>query len=348
MDTFTLEQLDFSEIQRAMDEILNQSFSFRDTVLSLLSGEQPFTLESFFRTALTEAGRSFTQDKQIFVSILVLGIAAALLKNFTDVFKNDQIGEISFEMTYLLLFLLLLQVFSGAAKLSEQVFASVQEFMKALIPAWCLAVTLSAGGATALVFYQFLLGLIYALDWLIGEALLPVLNLYMLLVFINHLTKEEYLSQMTELTGKAVGWALKILLTVVMGFNTIQGMITPAIDSLKNTAFTRAARMLPGVGNAAGGVADVLLGSAVLLKNGVGASAVLVLALLCLGPLVQLGVLTLLLKGTAALIQPVCDKRFSGCVSGAGEGVRLLFQAVFTVTVLFVVTIVVVTVSVRG
>ena len=35
MDTFTLEQLDFSEIQRAMDEILNQSFSFRDTVLSL-------------------------------------------------------------------------------------------------------------------------------------------------------------------------------------------------------------------------------------------------------------------------------------------------------------------------
>ena len=153
---------------------------------------------------------------------------------------------------------------------------------------------------------------------------------------------------MTELTGKAVGWALKILLTAVMGFNTIQGMITPAIDSLKNTAFTRAARMLPGVGNAAGGVADVLLGSAVLLKNGVGASAVLVLALLCLGPLVQLGVLTLLLKGTAALIQPVCDKRFSGCVSGAGEGVRLLFQAVFTVTVLFVVTIVVVTVSVRG
>ena len=147
MDTFTLEQLDFSEIQRAMDEILNQSFSFRDTVLSLLSGEQPFTPESFFRTALTEAGRSFTQEKQIFVSILVLGIAAALLKNFTDVFKNDQIGEISFEMTYLLLFLLLLQVFSGAAKLSGQVFASVQEFMKALIPAWCLAVTLSAGGA---------------------------------------------------------------------------------------------------------------------------------------------------------------------------------------------------------
>lgn len=57
--------------------------------------------------------------------------------------------------------------------------------------------------------------------------------------------------------------------------------------------------------------------------------------------------LTLLLKGTAALLQPVCDKRFVGCVSGAGEGVRLLLQAVFTVTVLFVITIVAVTLSVR-
>ena len=250
-------------------------------------------------------------------------------------------------MTYLLLFLLLLQIFTGAAELAGQVLSSVQSFMKALLPAWCLAVTLSAGSTTALVFYQFMLGFIYLLDTLIGEVLLPVLNLYMMLVFVNHLTKEEYLSQMTELTGKGVGWLLKTLLAAVVGFNAIQGMITPALDALKNTAFTRALRVLPGIGNVAGGVTDLLLGSAVLLKNGVGAAAVLVLALICLGPLVKLGVLFLLLKGTAALIQPVCDKRFVGCVAGAGEGVRLLFQAVFTVTVLFVLTIVVVTVSVR-
>ena len=119
------------------------------------------------------------------------------------------------------------------------------------------------------------------------------------------------------------------------------------METASRTAFTRAARLLPGIGNAAGGVAELLLGSAVLLKNGIGAAAVLVLGLLCLGPLVKLGMLTLLLKGTAALLQPVCDKRFVGCVSGAGEGVRLLLQAVFTVTVLFVITIVAVTLSVR-
>ena len=66
MDAFAVEQLDFSELQAAMDEILNQSFSFQDTVLALLSGEQPFTMESFLRMTLSEAGRSFAQEKQIF------------------------------------------------------------------------------------------------------------------------------------------------------------------------------------------------------------------------------------------------------------------------------------------
>ena len=96
MDAFAVEQLDFSELQAAMDEILNQSFSFQDTVLALLSGEQPFTMESFLRMALSEAGKSFPQEKQIFISILVLGIAAALLTNFNNLFKKDQIGEIRF------------------------------------------------------------------------------------------------------------------------------------------------------------------------------------------------------------------------------------------------------------
>lgn len=347
METFALEQLDFSEIQEAVDGILRQGFSFQDTVLALLSGEQPFTLEGFLRSVWLEAGQNLAQEKQLFLSFLVLGIAAALLTNVTGVFQSDQIGEISFEMTYLLLFLLLLRVFEGASELAGQVLAGVLQFMQALLPAWCLSVTLAAGGTTALVFYQFLLGLIYLLDWLMGEAMLPVLKWYMVLVFVNHLTKEEYLSQLTELTGKAAGWIMKSLLGLVVGFHAVQGMVTPAVDALKGTAFTRAARLLPGIGNAAGGVAELLLGSAVLLKNGIGAAAVLVLGLLCLGPLVKLGMLTLLLKGTAALLQPVCDKRFVGCVSGAGEGVRLLLQAVFTVTVLFVITIVAVTLSVR-
>ena len=106
--------------------------------------------------------------------------------------------------------------------------------------------------------------------------------------------------------------------------------------------------MIPGIGSIAGSVTDVVLGSSVLIKNGIGAAALVVIVLICLMPLVKLGVLMLILELAAALLQPVSDKRMTGCVSGVGEGIRLLFRVVFTTAVLFMLTIAVVTVSVRG
>ena len=347
-DTSLMEELDFSEIQQTVDEILGGDFQFETAVLDLITGKQPFTLESFLEALIHQAGNNWETEKRILLSILVLGIAASLFSNFTSIFQNQQIAEVSFEITYMLLFLILLQVFSGAMELAASVIGSLRQFMSALIPAYCLAVTMASGTTTAVVFYQFLLGLIYVLEWLIQEGLLGLIQVHVILVFINHLTKEEYLSQLTELAGKAAGWVLKTILAVVIGFNTLQGIISPVIDSLKSTAFSRVAEMIPGIGNVAGSVTDVLLGSAVLIKNGIGAAALIVILLLCMTPLVKLGILVILLELAAALIQPVSDKRMAGCVAGVGDGIKLLFRAVFTVAVLFVITIVVVTVSVRG
>lgn len=343
-----LDRLEFSEIQDSVDEILGENFQFRDTVSELIRGGQPFTPETFLEAVLEQFRESWRTEKNLLFSILVLGIAAALLSNFSNIFRNQQIAEVSFEITYMLLFLLLLKVFTGAAQITAVVLNGIREFMQALVPAFFLSVTMASGGATALVFYQFLLSLIYLLEWLMERSMLPLIQVHVILVFINHLTKEEYLSQLSELVTKAAGWVLKSILALVVGFNAIQGLLAPAIDALKTTAFSRAAQMIPGIGNIAGSVTDVILGSAVLIKNGIGVAALVALAILCLTPLVKLGVLILLLKVAAALLQPVSDKRMVGCVDGVGEGVRLLFQVVFTTAVLFMLTIVVVTAAAGG
>lgn len=347
-DLSMMEELEFGEIQQSVDDILGDGFRFKETVREFLSGGQPFTLEAFVSAVAEQLRGDWKTEKNMLLSILVLGIAAALLTNFSHIFQNQQIAEVSFEVTYLLLFLLLLQVFDGALQVTKEVLSGMQEFMGVLIPAFFLAVTMASGGTTAVVFYQFLLGLIYGLQWVMGQGLLPLIQVQMLLVFVNHLTKEEALSQMSELVTKVVGWVLKSMMALVLGFNTIQGLLSPAIDALKTTTLSRAAELVPGIGNLAGGVTDVLLGSAVLIKNGIGIVALVVLVLICLAPLAKLGLLVFLLQLAAALIQPVSDKRMVGCVTGVGEGIQLLFRVVFTVAVLFILTIVVVTVSVGG
>lgn len=344
-DLSVMEELEFTEIQDAVNEVLDGGFQFEDTVRELITGEKSFTLEEIVTAAVRQMEGNWKTEKQILLSILVLGIAAALLSNFSSVFQNQQIAEVSFEITYLLLFLILLQVFSGAADVAEEVLAGMMEFMTALVPSYFLAVTLASGGTTAVVFYQFLLGLIYLLEWLIRYGLMPLIQAQMILVFVNHLTREEYLSQLSEMVTRVTGWILKSMLALVVGFNAIQGILNPAIDTLKATVFSRTAEMIPGIGNLAGGVADIVLGSAVLIKNGIGVAALVVIAGICLTPMAKLGILILLLELSAALIQPVSDKRMVGCVAGVGGSVKLLFQMVLTTAILFMLTIVVVTVS---
>ena len=63
---------------------------------------------------------------------------------------------------------------------------------------------------------------------------------------------------------------------------------------------------------------------------------------LCVVPLVQMGAVALMYKLAAAVIQPVSDKRIVGCVECVGDGCRLLMRVVFTVGLLFLLTIVIV------
>ena len=52
----------------------------------------------------------------------------------------------------------------------------------------------------------------------------------------------------------------------------------------------RTAGAIPGVGNLFSGVTEVVLGSAVLIKNGLGAAAIVILLLAGAAPLCRMGI----------------------------------------------------------
>ena len=108
---------------------------------------------------------------------------------------------------------------------------------------------------------------------------------------------------------------------------------------------TRGAEAIPGIGDAIGGVTEVIFASAVLVKNGIGVVGAIICFALCLMPIVQIGAIALLYKLAAALMQPVSDVRIIGCMETVGEGMRLLIRAVFTVGMLFLITIILVAAS---
>lgn len=116
-------------------------------------------------------------------------------------------------------------------------------------------------------------------------------------------------------------------------------MLTPIIDSVKSSALQKALSAIPGIGNAADGVLELVLGSAVIIKNSIGVVLLLLLIILCASPLLQVFLIASLLKIAAALMGIISDSRITTVTNRVGEGGMLLFRTVGTALLLFLITI---------
>ena len=125
----------------------------------------------------------------------------------------------------------------------------------------------------------------------------------------------------------------------------IQNMVSPALDSLKRDALGKTAASIPGIGNVINGATEVALGTAVLIRNCLGVMGIVVLVLLGLPPVIKLAMNSLVYKLLAALLQPVSDRRMTGCLSAMGEGCRLLLKVLLTLELLLLITIAILSVS---
>lgn len=338
------EEFEFSEIEDLLDDIFpEKKTDFQDLIKGMLNGETEPSLQVIGEMISDQFFYEWKSSKAGMVHILLIVIVAAVFTNFSNVFQNKQISEISFYVLYLLLITIGLNSFRILIVSASENLERLIRFMKVLGPVYFLAVAFAAGSSTSILFYNLVLLLIYLVELVILNFLIPFVQVYIVVKVMNNLSEEDYLSKFAELCETVIAWTLKTLLAGVTGVNIIQGLLSPAIDSLKRSVVGRSAEAIPVVGDAIGGVTEVMLGTAILIKNGIGVAGALVCIGICLVPIIQMAVVTLLYKLIAAMIQPVSDKRIVGCISSIADGSQMLLRIIFTTGVLFLLTIAVVT-----
>ena len=145
-----------------------------------------------------------------------------------------------------------------------------------------------------------------------------------------------------------ISWSLKTMLGAVLGLQAVRGLVAPAMDAIKRTAIGKTAGAIPAVGNAVNVVTELILTGALLVKNCLGAVAVVALLLAGAGPVIHYGVLSLSYRFLAAAAQPVSDKRIVGCLGTMGEGCAMLLRIMITAEVMCILTFVILMASVGG
>ena len=337
-----LDQYDLSDIQNFLDhnkEGYGINLSFRDLMKALLDGKLNEVMGQAGNALKNMLLGELSQTSHMMGQIIVLGIIGAIFTNFSSVFTGSQISETGFFVTYLLLFTYLAASFFTSIAIVSDVIGQIMGFMKALLPAFFLAAAFAGSSASAVASYEFTLVVITAGQWLLGSVLLALIRVYALLVMAGHIAKEDMLSKLTGLLEQIVSWSLKTLVGVVLGFQIIQSLILPYVDSMKTGTVQKIVGAIPGIGQGVSSVVQMVLGSGVVIKNSIGAAGILILILITTIPLLKLVILMILYQCVAALLQPVCDKRIISCISDMANGHKMLLSVAITGVVLFVVTI---------
>ena len=326
------------ELEKGMQKLFPASrISVAELMGQLLQGDVLGAAGTLLQEVIQGMGASAAGRKNILIWLIVL-----------EVFDKHQIADLSFYFIYLLMGVILLQCFSGILGTARETVENIVLFVRLMVPTYLLAVGVASGPATVGAGYQLMLLLIYGTEKILLGVVLPLIYCYGLLTMINGIWVEEKLTLLTELLEKAVGWILKASLGVVTGISVFQSLITPVLDSVKTSAVEKALSALPGIGNAADGLLELAVGSAVVIRNSIGVLLLLLLLAACAAPLLEILFTAFLIKCAAAFMGIVSDKRVTNCTDHMGNAGMLLFRTAGTAMLLFLITLALLAIGSRG
>lgn len=331
---------DLKNMEKKLESICSQwNISFPEMVKEIYEGKGKGFLEIFFSKLKEAFLEELGNIKDVFIFLVVIILIASVFHTFKDMFRNRQIAEISFYVNYLILIILLTNLFGNVLDMGEKSLKEIEEFMRIFFPTYFLIVGSTAGVGTGVVYYQIGCVVIYLVEWCLVSFLLPALGSYMLFVLMNGIWEEERLSLLLEMYQKGIKLLLKLMLGVLTGAGMMQSMIVPLADRVKGETIYKAVELIPGIGEVSEGALRIWLGSAILIKNSIGIVGCIMLLMVSLIPILKIFVTAVLLKVTAALLSMVGDKKMITCTNQVGDGVFMILQTVCYGILFFIVLI---------
>jgi len=134
--------------------------------------------------------------------------------------------------------------------------------------------------------------------------------------------------------------ALGLIFTVFVGALIVQGVMAASIDGISiRTAKFAVDTFVPVVGKMFAQAVDMVVGCSLLIKNAVGLVGLLVVASICLYPVLKILGIMAIYKLTSAVLEPVTDKRIADCLNDIGNMMIIIAITVAGMAMVFFLAI---------
>ena len=337
------------ELEQQIEELAsNTPFTFKSLMQEIYADDSNGLIGVIVDIVKDAMLQEMGNTKNILITIVIVVLISALFSSYKDVFQNYQIAELSFYVNYLVLIVIVTNLFGQALITGEETLRTIEEFMRIFFPTYFLIVGSTVGVGTGWAYYQIAGVIIYLIEWGLVSFLLPALSAYMLLVMMNGILEEGKLVLFLKMYKKGIKFLLKLSLGVLTGAGMLQSLIRPLVDRIKGETIYKAIEMIPGIGEVAEGTMRIWLGSAMLIKNTVGLAGCLFLLFVCLSPIIKIFICGGILKITSAILNVAGEKKMVLCLNYVGDAILMILQTVSYGVLFFVVLIAITAYSTNG
>lgn len=270
--------------------------------------------------------------------MVVLVVAITILCGFMGTAKNGGVSNLVFFVAYASVVLIVVGNVNALVQMVGHTLSSLKTQVDLVFPI-ILTMMVAGGATTSANLYQPAVAVLSTVMMQIFTYLvMPLFMVSLAFSVVAHLAPSTRLDKFVAFFNSLFKWIVGVCFTVFLSFLAIQGITAGSFDSVS----IRATKMtmsgyVPIVGSYMSQGFDLIMASAVLIKNAIGLAGILLLLGIILAPVVKIIVFSLALKLAAAITQPIGDTRISNFLTTINKSFGMLVACLLGVVFMYLV-----------
>ncbi len=310
---------DFEGISQILNDNFNDNKSIKEWIVLFLTGEVNVNISMILRVIKSSFSGVVESVSKVLIYVIFIGITFGILNVINHKKSGNNEKNIIYFISYSLVVVLTSQMISTVFYSAKETIASMSKTIDGCFPLLITLSDFSGGFGTTLV--KPLTGVVSLISSVLcSQVLLPLLSTSLIAVVIGNFSTTVKLDSLKKSLLSLVKWILGIITVVFSVVITAQGIVNSQYNGLSFKILKYATgSIIPIVGGFISGGLDVILSSAVLVKNSFGLILVFYVLFSVIGAGLSVLIVSFLIKFAVSICEPLLDASVVKLLNGIGE-----------------------------
>ncbi len=339
-----IDSLDFEGVERIYSDTVEKftdGDDFKSFLFSLIIGENEDGYTDYIQFVLNTFKENVKEKIPVFISLFIVLILCGIISSLKSGTSGSGVMEIAYFATYSIVLCSVVGIGYSIIVKGKNAVDGVASIIQTVFPILLSLMTATGGAAQAAVYSPSAAFICEFIVIIIQNLIFPIVIAVMVLSVLSNINKNVKLKGAIGLCYSIIKWIIGLIIAVFSIFLTVKGLSAALSDGISLRAIKYTINSsIPIVGGVMKDGLDVIMASAVLLKNSLGALSVIMIFGYIIGPIIEIVAISFTLKLVNAVTEPIGDGRTFEFINSISGALNYVVAALLLVSLSFIITII--------